>query len=275
MKSLLCLFALMACHKPNPGGASDAPIDQFTQVEERAAAMTSPLGWITCVTPEGEHDCLGDALIFSGIAMGAADCAHGQIYQDALQEMLAAGKVYRHPTLSDYSLDGVLGLLWGIDKRAAKCPDAKDSLAASLASLRVDLDPYFDVMQAEVAAHLGLQAPPSASDRGKLGAEIVAWSTAVVSKKAAAYRLHLSYLVLSVVKAPNSTALFCETVKEAKMPLLEDFCGRPGLSDWLDSFEPNAWEYRHQRAVWENPDGNGRQTAGVDYMMGYQQSLSH
>lgn len=59
------------------------------------------------------------------------------------------------------------------------------------------------------------------------------------------------------------------------MPVVEHFCGRPGLQAWIDAFSFNTWEYAHQRSpVWETPDAsrivNGArvpvETAGLDLL---------
>ncbi len=279
MKYLITALFLFGCHKPNPDSQPKAPAERFAAIEDRIAAMSWPTGWVSCTDIDGGHGCLGDSLLFTGLALGAADCEHGQIYQDALTEMIHAnnGILERHPTIRGSSLDGALGFLWGMARRYANCPDAR---AATLESVRLyasnssgTLEPYFSVVLRQVLADMGDGDSPSEHDRGMLGSEIAGWAFAVVTSESAAYRIHLGYLGLSLVDSPKGRVSYCAAVEKAKIPLIESFCGRPGLTEWIDGFLPNVYEFRHQRAIWEGPDANGKQTPGVDYLVGYRQAF--
>ncbi len=49
------------------------------------------------------------------------------------------------------------------------------------------------------------------------------------------------------------------------IPLIDHKCGRGDLKGWIDAFKFNEWEYRHQRSgKWEQPDGDGDETPGLD-----------
>lgn len=278
MRALLLLLAVYGCAKPAPDKIAETPTDRFAEVAARAGAMTWPDGWITCVKPDGSRDCLGDSLIFSGLAMGADDCEHGQIYEDALVGMIHDndGELVRHPTIRGSSLDGALGFLWGMAQRARRCPASTERLSAAVRAYSErnarPLEPYFPVVVRQVLHDMGDGDPPSEHDRGLLGSELAGWALAVVSTQAAAFRLHLGYLAFSLVDAPKGKTAYCAAVEKAKIPLIEAFCGRPGLLDWLRDFRYNEWEYRHQRGAWEDPDGDGRETAGVDFLVGYRQA---
>lgn len=128
------------------------------------------------------------------------------------------------------------------------------------------LAPYFDTMRAVVADELGLGDAPN--DIGSLGSEMAAWAFATVSQRAAAYRVHLGYLVLDVINAPKGKAAYCGATEAAKIPLIDHFCGRAGLQSWVSGFQYNLYEYRHQRAIWETADGNGLETPAIDYLVG-------
>lgn len=271
------LMLLVACGKEPPASVAPAS-DQgrFIAVEERAAAMTSPAGWIACQNVDGTPGCLGDSLLFTGLAMGAADCEHGQLYQDAIASMGAV--LSRHPSLTgQISLDGLLGFYWGVARRVRRCPDQVESLRDLFQLSRVtseaQLEPYFGVVSTQVAADLGLGDPPAEDDRGILGAEVAAWSLATTSTHSAGYRIHLGMLALGLVSAPKGQAAFCASAGAAHIPLVEAFCGRDGLAEWLEAFQEDTWEYRHQRAAWESPDAAGRKTPGIDYLMGYAEGL--
>lgn len=232
------------------------------------------------IVSRGESDSVehkGDSLLWTALAMGVMDCDAGAPLEAALQKMLSDtnGALYRHPDLPDeWSLDGALGLYWGLSKRLEIC-GGKETWAPlfALHVEKVSLPPYFDTVRAVVASNLGLGDMPGVDELGRLGAEIDAWAIATVSQKIPAYRLHLGFLVLDTIAAPKSKATYCGAVKDAKIPLLEHFCSRPGLDSWLNLFAYNQYEYRHQRADWEAPDGDGLQTPGIDYLVGYREQL--
>lgn len=270
MLILIMAFALLSgcskVEKPAETVPKDDP-EAYAFVAGRALAMADN-GWIVSRWDDGSMRDQGDSLLFTGLAMGAMNCADGAVPERALLKMLwdNHGKVFRHPSLpDDYSLDGLLGLWWGAYQRTRKCPESQDAWAEVLPehATAVAIEPYFDAVLDTVR---GLEV--SETNRGKLGAAVAAWAVATVSQRAAAYRLHLGFLALDVVSAPKGKAAYCGAVKEAHMPLLEDFCGRDGLLQWVDDFQYDRYVYAHQRAVWEPQDGQlGLSTPAIDYLI--------
>lgn len=230
-------------------------------------------GWVVSRYKDGRAKDQGDSLLFTGLAMGAMPCSQGAAQEAALLKMLDEkhGGVYRHPSIpDDYSLDGLLGLWWGINNRTKRCPDSKDIWAKILPqhAAAVAIEPFFYTVLDQVEANLGIAPEPTLSQRGDLGAAVGAWAMGVVSQRAAAYRLHLGYLALSIVKAPKGEAVFCEAVKDAKIALIEHFCGRSGLDAWIHNFAFNRYVYAFQRAAWEDADGREDvDTPGVDLLV--------
>ena len=280
MKLIVLLFLLgtVACNKKSSKIDTYSNTITLSGVEDRAAEMSSPSGWIACLNADGTPGCLGDSLLFTGLAMGSADCEHGKPYEDAIAGMVRNDRrLSRHPTLlGEISLDGLLGFYWGTAKRFSRCPEAAESLrdlfALSRSSSESQLEPYFKVVSTQVAAALGLGDPPSEHDRGLLGSEIAGWAFATVVQRAGAFRLHLGYLALDIVDAPKGKSAYCASVGKAGIPLLESFCGRAGLSDWLDAFQFDRMEYAFQRASWESEDPAGKRFPGVDFLVGYRQA---
>lgn len=278
----LAAMALAACTSEKPSTASGEPVP-YEIAAERAIEMSSPAGWMVNRLDAGQVWEPGDSLLFTGIALGVLNCTDSRLSEDALITMLREtdGELYRHPDLRDRdaAADGALGLYWGVHRHLQKCPESaalwKPAIAAHMPKADRYLEGVFGPVLAQVAFDLGLGEQPSETDRGNMGAKMVAWAFGTVQSRAAAYRLHLGYLALSTVDAPHSKAAFCETVRKARMPLLEHFCGRDGLAAWARDFQFNRWEYAHQRSpAWESPDGRGStsdraayNSPGLDYLV--------
>lgn len=272
--ALLCA----ACQKePDSEPTEDVHLPySFDQVAERMLAMSEPSGWLVNTYDGGGYRKAGDSLIFSGVALGALDCRRGDVVEAALVAMLEEkdGDIYRHPSLKDEpaSLDGELGLLWGVSQRVARCPETQSVWAPLIERHAAHAWRYlaglWDPVLWQVEAQLGLRALPTETERGEIGTLAAGWAFAVVQTHEAAFRLHLGYLALSIVDAPKGKASYCAAVKAAQIPLLEHFCGRSGLGAWAAAFQFNAWEYRFQRAAWETPDGKpGMNTPALDYLL--------
>lgn len=270
----LALLALVFCGCSSQKDEPKNP--QYPVVESEATQRFLGMldeGWVVSRWDDGRIEHAGDSLIFTGIGMAALGCADGAPLAAALQKMLqeTGGRLYRHPTLKDeWSLDGALGFYYGVQARTARCGE-KDTwgplLKAHAASQA--LPPFFDVARQALMSDLGLNDPPSDEARGTLGAELDGWAVAVVSQRAAAYRLHLAWITFELLhRPPKSWAGFCGAVQKAQMPLLEHECGRGTLAAWAEKFEYDRWEYALQRAAWETETvASGLHTPGLDYLI--------
>jgi hypothetical protein len=281
LRLLPALWILAACTPEKKADTEPADITlpaAWGDVVDRAVAM-SEAGWVVSRWSDGSAEHRGDSLLFTAIAMGAVsakDCARAAPFEHALLTMLEAndGLVHRHPLIAGYSLDGLLGLWWGIDKRIRACPESRGRWATILpAHARiVHIEPFFDVVLQQVMAELGIAAEPSAYERGRLGSEIAGWAIAVVGQKEPAYRLHLGFLALDVIDAPNGKTAFCHAVRGSQIALLDEFCDRgEGIAPFFRGFAFNLWEYAHQRSpAWETPDGKpGLLTPAIDLLVGW------
>lgn len=267
-----CAVALVAAcsprSQPAPIPAPDPVVAQFREAELRLLELTDPPGWVVSRTTDGQVRHTGDSLLWTGMALGTLTCSEGDTVEDALTAMLESGKIYRHPNEQDraVSLDGELGLLWGIAKRAERCPESKDHWARVIELYEPqNLGASFDVVLGAVRYRLGLDAAPGLARVDGLANLVAGWAALVVAKKAAGYRIHLGWLALGTVG--NKGAAFCAATPGAGMDLINLFCGRGELFPWIDAFEYNRWEYHHQRAKWESEDGNGLVTPGLDLLV--------
>ncbi len=269
----ILLFCLAACAKDKaPAEPRQEPVQNgYEEVASRLMPMLDN-GWVVSRFA-GEPRDQGDSLIFTGIAMGALDCTRGAIPEAALVKMLREknGGVYRHPSIpDDYSLDGLLGFWWGISRRTGRCPETRELWASLLPQHQgaISVEPFFGVALQTVMADLGVSGAPTVGERGQLGSEVAAWAIGVVSQRQAAYRLHLGFLTLDLVDAPKGKSAFCDAVPQAKIPLLEHFCGRSGLSSWVDGFAYNRSVYAFQRADWESESvPPGVETPAIDLLV--------
>jgi len=271
-----------ASDKPAPTPPSDEQLAAFDAAADRALDMSEPRGWIVSRWEDGRVEHTGDSLLWTGMAMGLLDCARGDEAEAALLDMLTSngGRAYRHPSEAarEPSLDGHLGLYWGIAQRVTRCPETAERWAAALEIHEpVNVGDAFDVVRVALRSRLGRGAAPSLRARDALGALVGGWAGVVRTKKAAAFRIHLGLLTLETLAAagqPVSGSVrdaFCAASDGADMPTVDHYCGRGNLAAWVANFTYDAWEMRHQRAgAWEQPDGKpGLATPGVDLLVAY------
>lgn len=231
---------------------------------------------------DGTSQHQGDSLLFSGLALYALDCTSGQPIADAFMKMLKDldGGVYRHPDLPEKepSLDGLLGMYRGIIKRIG-C-DGVEPWAAVMknhtARMAASLPAEFNLVADTLAYKLGLSGIPDQRRAKNLALEVATWAFLVKTSKTACYRVHLGLLSLQALDdmgmgvGDESRGHFAESTKGLGMPTTDHFSGRDGLKEWLENFQYNEWQFRHQRCgLWEIPDGASMDHPAVDYLVGY------
>ena len=281
MRYALLAILLCACGRP---GDRPLPAEPSSSVAERAAAvearildMSEPRGWVVSRAADGSLVHVGDSLLWTGMAMGVMSCAGGAVPERALLETLQSngGRFYRHPTdaARQPSLDGHIGVYWGIAQRASRCPDVIPIWAAALATHEpVSVTRPFEHLLTAVKFQLGTGTAPQGTSN--LTDAVAVWAYGVVLTKAAAYRIHLGLLSLQTLEAtgaglPGSArARFCAATSGAGMPTTDHWCARGDLVSWTEAFEFNVWEFAHQRGAWETPDGReGLVTPGLDLLV--------
>lgn len=291
MKKLLLVCAVfLSCGKPAPSAIEpvDPPADveqKFWEAVKRFDDIVEDEGWTVSRDSAGAPQDVGDSLIFSGVAMHALPCEH----PSPLFRAFPDGELYRHPSLrgEPASLDGALGYMFGVAAKITRCgqsavwqepagkvvewlSDAGDSL----------LPKEFGYVKDALAHFLGRRGSPSPDRKAFLEAEVASWAQATVSSKSACYRVHLGWLTLRTLEmlddGPSDAGknAFCAAASGAEIPVIENWCGRKNLLEWLNSYQSDVWAYRHQRcAGWEQPDGHGWRQPGVDYLLGLREAF--
>jgi hypothetical protein len=285
--------------KPDPVESSGEESAKFDHAEGRLVSMLDG-GWVVSRSPDGSVAHQGDSLLFTGIGLGDLDCARGAALETALQAMIVGtdGKLYRHPSLPDaVSMDGAIGLYYGIAARIARCDGARSSWSALLAehpafwsdplnaAAGVDLPLGFKYVRSLLGFRLGLQTEPDQDDLRELEKDAVAWTAVVKVAKAAAdlrrrvglpaedpaaYRVHLAQRALATVEELGGAVSqqgrndLCGASSGMGLIGVDYWCGRGGADEFIAGFQENEWEFRLQRAKWEEPDGQGLQTPGLD-----------
>jgi hypothetical protein len=236
----------------------------------------------------------GDSLIFTGIALSALPCSDGAPLDAALQQMVKdlRGGLYRHPSLaSEISLDGALGFYLGVAHRVKRCAEAdtwrpllathKDAAPFLNRASGVQLQEPFTYVRDKLLAAVDLGDEPDPRRLAALEKAAIALGEAPhlarIAKTGsdACFRPHLGLLAFQAVEAlggqisASGRDSFCAVTAQYDLPTIDQWCGRDGLAQFTSSYQPNQWQYRHQRCpAWEAPDGNGKAHPGVDFLRG-------
>lgn len=278
MMIILLMMILTACGRANAdNGAEPSPLDlaAYNAGVDRTLTFLDKSSFI--VTRHGSDEKnQGDSLIFTGIMLSVVPCDKGETAAAAILAM--PPELYRHPSIAEQpvSLDGALGLYLGIAQRIKHCGEAarwKDFLAAHVKTGTPEVPQFFDYVRDRVAAEA---AGDTITNRGKdLEIEVAGWAAAVKLHKSACYRINLGFLALRTLEvlgdAPSRNE-FCAATQGTDLPTVEHWCGRQSLVRYLEDYKVNEWQYRHQRCVaWEDPDGNGDDQPGLDYLVAWRQ----
>jgi hypothetical protein len=291
---LIVVLLLIACgksdEKPDEQDASSHVIDKYNEASIRLRAGFLDNGFVVSISDTGVSKHQGDALIWSGVALSAMTCSDGVVIEDALIKMILEldGGLYRHPSLkSEISMDGALGLYNGLAHRFTRCPQLISKWKPALKlhkefmdnnrnrlnpNSSVSLPDYFPYVRDLIFWKSDLISKPSNKTLLALENEVAAWSLAVKLKKQPCFRIHLSYLAIDAVSELDGVTTsgrnkFCSATKGTDLPIIDNYCGRGDLVGWIDDFEYNKYEYRHQRCGgWESADADDDKTPGVDLL---------
>ena len=292
----LCLAACGGMEEPDREPLLFGVKKKYDEAVDRLETNHLENGWVVSRKLDGktpEHQ--GEGLIWSGLWMAAAPCDKADHTSEMLRKTISGleGALIRISPLGEYgggsnrevTIDGALGLYRGIAERVERChegekwaPVIRDHFTF-LASNNNKLHPNvkaklikeFTYVLDLLGYRLGLRGRPSKDRLRLLEAQVTSWAAAVMAAKAAAYRIHLGFLALETVERMGESVnwvSFCAASNGVDIPLIDHRCGRGDLKGWIDAYQYNEWEYRHQRSgKWEKPDGHGDYTPGLDLIV--------
>ena len=291
---ILASFTVISCSKED----EEEPTEPATDIREiyddtakRAVSEFLDHSRIVSRDKNGQPSNVGDSLIFSGLALYGLPCDLGTPIEAQIISEIGSlkGGLMRHPLEpNEASLDGALGLYFGIADRISRCgSSAVWKPAIDLHMAFVDgnhqrlnpksdsvLTKEFDYVLHLLGNKLGLRSKPTDDVKLLMGLESAEWARACMVAKKSCFRIHLGLLALKTVEMlgeniPKSVKWdFCDVTRESQMPTVDHWCERGDLKKWIDDFKFDVWEYRHQRCgYFETPDANGNRTPAIDYLV--------
>lgn len=309
----IILIAASACKKAPDKFEDELASPDIAALHLQAVARVETQfldqGWVVSLSPDGNARHQGDSLIWSGLYLSAVTCDQAALTESTLQKAILDhhGELWRHWSIDDASIDGAIGMFRGIAERLKrKCPnvgewifplDALDTYAkahngsinhnssAGLDAFGFILDVLLDRVSASPVGDYDprrrdvlVQAVAGWAQAVRIGYDF--WKAGVQKDPPAAFRVHLGLQVLETLEAlnieipPNARDKFCQATDGMDLPTTDHWCGRAHIRDWINVFKYDEWEYRHQRAgAWEQPDGNGLRTPGIDLLKGIAQGF--
>ncbi len=277
------LLASNACGKDKKQQEPQDPPARIQEIYDDAITRIVGMldqGYVVSRDPAPAH--IGDALIWSGIALAVLPCAAGDPVESALLDMMNVlnGGLWRHYSLPDQiSLDGAIGLYRGIAHRITACPGSKakwiPALTAHLALNK--LNPSSEttwpgdfkyVPELALAVATG-GVHPDPSRLVALTGQVDAWTYGTVMAQEPCFRVNLGYQTLRTLEELGETVHngnFCAETQLAGLATADHWCARNDGHAFIDNFVYNQWEYHPQRCTWEGlPDGKpGLETPALD-----------
>jgi len=273
---------------------------KYNEILRRLHTTHLERGWVVSRNTSGGYEHEGDSLLWTGIVVGCGGNAVGGVCLDTLRDCVLAnrGALYRfEPSLlsesylnREISFDGFAGVLFGLALRLKLYPQDAEKIRFVWKTYRdyceghggvlhpntgVFVPVFFEYAVALMDFKMGMGQMPRPSAKRIHEAACSAWVSLTNLSRKSAYRVHLAFLMLIVcdILGDPVSRHGWEAFKMASagmdIPMLDWWLGRRTAASWLDTFEYNQWEYRHQRGGYEEPDGDGLETHGVDFLVMY------
>lgn len=255
-------------------------------------------GYVISLDKNGKALHKGDSLLWTSLAMASLPCDQAAVLRTALTASILRnnGRILRFDPLpasyqgNETSRDAEVGALFGFATHFQRCPEARADLRKAWqehyrfvekhGKLHEGSNPNFVINPAleyvwNLVSHelLGT-AKPSDESRHFFETGVISGAAYIANSKSACYPIHLSTLLLITTSrlggAVNHLTRreYCHQTRGMNLPLTDWYCERGNPKEFLKAFEPNRWEYRHQRcASWESPDVDpGEQSPAVDFL---------
>lgn len=309
-KILLIFLAIVSCQKAKkpiePSNPSEAALADYDQtVGALVTGFTQGGFGVVSRNASGDAEHLGEALIWGGTALWAIDCKRGAPISQAMAKMIMDhdGAMIRVEPLGEYeggreiTLDGAIGAFLGISRRVADCGEADlwhEPMAKMLAFQEANdgrlhpntpprgLPGEFRYLRDLVAWSAGAADEPGDHRKEDLEKIVGGWALAVRmahdSGKGsdACFRVNLGLDAILAIETHGKAISaigrdeFCANTDRMDIPTVDHWCGRKSINGYLANYQPDLWEYRHQRCgAWESPDGAGNASPRLDKLMGF------
>lgn len=308
MKYFFLFLALISCSKAKDKFPEEPPQD-FYRMDYRATSQqlveNFTYGGFGVVSrgPSGEPKHSGEALIWGGTALWAMPCDMAQNISIEMARMIDQGNgaIIRVNPLGEYengrevSFDGFTGLILGISRRVTDCGELElwiDPFTKLLAFQKSNdnrMHPnvpqrifgQFTYVRDLIGSHLNINQKPSDNMLLDLEKLIGGWPALIQIAHAtgngsdACFRVNLGLSTIFAVEtmgkeiSSNGRNQFCENTKGMDIPTVDHWCGRKNIGEYLQNYQPNLWEYRHQRCKWESPDGKNNTSPQLDKLVAY------
>lgn len=253
---------------------------------------------VVSLKPDGSPEHLGEALIWGGTALWVLGCDEGAALSAALARMVLdhEGAMIRVDPLGEYddgrqvTLDGVLGAFLGIARRVMDCGE-KELWRAPLSAMTAFQQANDDRLHPDTPAKgmfaefkylrdlarwkAGGGGEPADNRQGDLEKMVGGWAFAVQVARKACYPVNLGLTSLLTIETLGESVSgagrdqFCANTTGMDIPSVDHYCGRKPISDYLDDYQVDEYEYRFQRCgTWESPDGDGNTSPQLDRLVG-------
>jgi hypothetical protein len=305
---ILSLFLVSSCGKAEDHFAPEDPSeDQFADYRNLSETIARDFthGGFSVVSrsPEGSPVHQGEGLIWGGTYLWAAPCDVGSEVSRSMAAMILKnnGQLIRVDPLGEYedgrevTLDGAIGLMAGVARRVVNCGESDlwrdpwdkmikfqnangGKLHANVEATMVDQWKYLRDL---IGYKLGISSEPGDHRLKDLENAIGHWALLVKTAKetgigsSACFRINLGFTSIitaeTLGKSISSAGrdFFCRNVSGMTIPTTLHWCGYLTIKEYINEFEPDIWEYRHQRCQWENPDGKDNRSPALDKLVAY------
>lgn len=295
---VLCVFygCGKADEKPEPETPTDPIVELRTATVNRLVQNHIENFAVVSRHPDGLPEHEGEGLIWAGVALQSLTCEEGFFLELAVRDMITrhGGALVRFEPLGEYAggreitADGAIGLYAGVAARIKKCPETIAFWSETMRLHKDFLDSHRGALHPNVVAKvpaeftfsrdllfhkLGLAGSPDSDRAHVLESQLVVWAWGVKQTKSACFRLNLSLLAVDTIESldgslsQNFRNLWCAATDGTDVPLIDHWCGRKSITEYVATFKQNEWEYRHQRCgAWETPDGDGLTTPSLDLL---------